>query len=267
MSSLIEIQDLQADEIYRLWDIAGRQHHATHMGDVGWSFEGSGVRTRTTFLQAFSRLGLKYVELPNLLKSGERPVDLAGYLDPFYVLYVIRESDHERLRQFAQASERPVINAMTNREHPCEVLSDAYFVHSSVKPIGEAKVLLWGPITNVLRSWHSLAKVMGLKLYYYGPEPGLQEGPLYAQIDLENNHKLDVVVTDGWPDGFRNPHFSLTLDHLEQLGRPKLLPCPPFTIGEELAFDPRAYSGFTGYDQKRILTRVQMAIIQYLLND
>jgi len=49
------------------------------------------------------------------------------------------------------------------------------------------------------------------------------------------------------------------------MGLPVLLPTPPFTIGEELAFDPATYAGFSGYDQKAYLLPVQKAIFRYVL--
>lgn len=49
------------------------------------------------------------------------------------------------------------------------------------------------------------------------------------------------------------------------MGKPRLLPTPPFSIGRELAFDPLTYSGFTGYAQKEWLLRVQTAILSFLM--
>jgi ornithine carbamoyltransferase len=96
-------------------------------------------------------------ELPNFLTSDERASDLAGYLDPFYDIYVIRAANHARLAEFASASRRPVINAMSDSGHPCEVLTDAYFIDTELMPLEQARICLWGPPTNVFRSWHELA--------------------------------------------------------------------------------------------------------------
>jgi len=121
---LIQIKDLSASDIRSIWRLASKPS-APSKGNVAWSFEGNGIRTRTSFIQAFRELNLSFVELPNLLKTHERVADLAGYLDPFYDIYVIRDSNHERLTEFANASRRPVVNAMTSLGHPCEVLTDA----------------------------------------------------------------------------------------------------------------------------------------------
>jgi ornithine carbamoyltransferase len=52
---------------------------------------------------------------------------------------------------------------------------------------------------------------------------------------------------------------------LYALGKPKLLPTPPFSIGREIALDPLLYKGFMGYEQKLDLMTVQKAILSYLM--
>jgi ornithine carbamoyltransferase len=60
---------------------------------------------------------------------------------------------------------------------------------------------------------------------------------------------------------------SLTKGYLEQMGLPLLLPTPPFTIGQELDFDPLTYANFAGYEQKLCLLKVQKAIIRYVIEE
>jgi hypothetical protein len=55
------------------------------------------------------------------------------------------------------------------------------------------------------------------------------------------------------------------LNHLDAMGKPKLLPTPPFSIGREIALDPLQYKGFMGYEQKIDLLTVQKAILSYLM--
>ena len=125
--NLIDLSQLNAERVRAIWALVDTPCQPLQ-GKVAWSFEGNGIRTRTSFIQAFQELGLSFVELPNLLKTPERAADLAGYLDPFYDVYVVRESNHQRLAEFAFASQRPVINAMSSLGHPCEVLTDAFYI-------------------------------------------------------------------------------------------------------------------------------------------
>jgi ornithine carbamoyltransferase len=260
--NLIRIADLSAADVRAIWRLVAQP--ATPLaGTVAWSFEGNGIRTRTTFIQAFRELGLAFTELPNLLKTGERTCDLAGYLDPFYAMYVVRESNHARLAEFAAASRRPVINAMSSDGHPCEVLTDAYYVDTELKPLAGARVCLWGPPTNVLRSWHELAALLGFRLTH-ACDAAFHQATPGVQFTEACPTDIDIVITDGWPSGVDAPAWSLTEAHLAHLGQPKLLPTPPFTIGRELAFDPLHYAGFTSYRQKELLLPVQKAILRYL---
>ncbi|HSW04965.1 ornithine carbamoyltransferase [Aquabacterium sp.] len=259
---LLRLSDLSSADVRAIWKLV-HSPAGPMTGTVAWSFEGNGIRTRTSFIQAFRNLGLAFTELPNLLKTAERPCDLAGYLDPFYTMYVIRESNHSRLAEFAAASRRPVINAMSNEGHPCEVLADAYFIDTALLPLQHARICLWGPPTNVLRSWHELAAVLDIPLVhvcaarFHEPQPKLRfvETPPAA---------ADIVITDSWPSGIEDPSGSLTEQHLARMGHPRLLPTPPFSIGRELSFDPLAYAGFVGYQQKELLLPVQTAIVRHV---
>jgi ornithine carbamoyltransferase len=258
---VIHLSDLSAQDIESIWSLVETPDISIN-GTVAWSFEGNGIRTRTTFIQAFRDLGLQFTEVPNLLKTGERVEDLAGYMDPFFSAYVIRDSNHERLAFFAKASSRPVINAMSKFGHPCEVLTDAYYIDRSVKPLKDATVCLWGPITNVFRSWHELSAVLGIKVVHVCSE---QYHDRASSVDFTTKSPAhaDVVITDAWPTGTEDEAIPLTQDHLSAMGRPALIPTPPFTVGRELLFDPLHYAGFVGYMQKKLLLPVHKAIIRH----
>lgn len=261
---LINLADLSSADIRAIWRMA-EQSSSPLAGNVAWSFEGNGIRTRTAFTQAFRTLGLAFTELPNLLKTSERTCDLAGYLDPFYDIYVIRESNHERLSEFAEASRRPVINAMSSAAHPCEVLTDAYFINARIKPVEQARVCLWGPPTNVFRSWYELADRLRIQLVHVCDARYHTELP-HVSFTESADLGADVVITDAMSTDSGMVVRGLTEQHLASMGNPALLPTPPFSIGRELLFDPTAYSGFTGYEQKHLLVSIQAAIIRYLLN-
>ena len=255
MNKFIDTQSLKSETIAQIWSLVSAVDMPVAVGHVAFSFQGSGTRTRTTFLQAISHLGLDSIELPIFLDTKERPQDLAGYLDPFYSLYIIRYNDHDRMKSFSDASQRPVINAMSSLEHPCEALSDAYWFQTTVKPLEQANIVLWGPPTNVLRSWANVARACGANVkHIYKVTEALPEN-------------VDLVVTDGWPQMYTDQDSSLTIGCLEQMGMPLLLPTPPFTIGQELDFDPLTYANFAGYEQKLCLLEVQKAIIRYVIEE
>lgn len=260
---LLDINDLTKTDIHHIWKNVTEQPKKRINANIAWSYEGNGIRTRTSFLQAFQRLGLSHIELPNFLKTKESAQDLAGYMDSFYSMYVLRDGNHKRMADFAKASKRPVINAMSSEAHPCEVLTDGYFLDTHYKSITEARILLWGPTTNVFQSWHALSRALGLHLTHFCPLK------YHTQTDVSYVDKLteqyDVIITDAWPTGFSDTNFSLSVETLLELGSPMLLPTPPATTGNEVSFAPCDYDHFSGYAQKSLLLPVQAAIISYLL--
>ena len=261
---LLDINNLDKEDIYQIWEGVSEEGSRKHKGNIAWSFEGNGIRTRTTFIQAFQRLGLSYVELPNFLKTGESVQDLAGYMDPFYSMYIIRDNSHERMVEFANSTERPIINAMSSEAHPCEVLTDAFYLESKYGSLQQLRILLWGPATNVFKSWHSLAEVLGLNLIHYCPKEqhNTQNGVIYTDSP---NDRYDVVITDAWPSSFSDEKYALSQNKLIDLDSPELLPTPPVTVGKELLFVPSSYDKFAGYSQKKLLLPVQKSIVSHML--
>ncbi|EAR11301.1 ornithine carbamoyltransferase [Reinekea blandensis] len=266
MKSLIDITDLTRQEILNIWARADQQPapFANNTVNVAWSFEGNGIRTRTTFVQSFQSLDASYVELPNLLKTQESVIDLAGYLDPFYDLYVIRDRQHDRLQAFAEASTRPVINAMSSLAHPCEVLTDAAYLAHRFGNLENLRILLVGPLTNVFRSWHALAAVFGCTVTHACPKD-YQDSHSAVRYLESITGTYDVVITDAWPEAFNDRAYQLTPQRLADLGNPVLLPTPPVSVGRELAEPLSGYPTFAGYQQKAWLLPVQRAIISQMI--
>ncbi len=265
MQALLDINDLTGNAVDEIWSLLESDSSSALNGvNVAWSFEGNGIRTRTTFLQAFHDLGCRYVELPNLLKTTESVADLAGYLDPFYDIYVIRESNHQRLAQFSAHTCKPVINAMSSDAHPCEVLTDGYYLSKQFAVLQDVKILLWGPPTNVFNSWHALAQVMDLNMTHYCPGNYHTDTRCVTYVD-QLKGKFDVVITDAWPAAFNDSNYSLSAEHIIELGAPLLLPTPPVTVGRELVSALQDMPSFAGYRQKALLLSVQKAIIRFCL--
>ena len=266
MLNLLEIDSLSQEDILQIWQNVTDSKKKPLNADIAWSFEGNGIRTRTTFVQAFQKLGAKYVELPNFLKTNESVEDLAGYMDSFYSMYVIRDSNHQRMKDFSEATTKPVINAMSDEAHPCEVLTDAYWLSLRFSNLHNLRILLWGPTSNVFKSWHSLSRVLSLDVTHYCPrEFHLSDTGVHYTDNLTS--KYDVVITDAWTSGFSDSKYCLSENDLETIGNPLVLPTPPVTIGNELQMPISQIGNFAGYSQKALLLPVQMEIISYLLNN
>lgn len=272
MKQLISIAELTLDSINQIFSTAQKRDNQQNKFDgltCAYSFEGNSLRTRATFLKALTDLGLTAIDLPNLLKTKEEKLDLAGYLDQWIDIYVIRESNHESLRAFAASSQKPVINAMSSKGHPCEVLSDAFYIQEYFNGLNQLKFCIVGCPTNVLNSWVELCELLSLNYVRVIPdgftESSKRSNKVTSSLD-EGISQADVILTDGYPETWSNQDYQITRNKLELASNGALLiPCPPFDTTKEVSRDAINSKYFAGYQQKRCLYHVQSAIIEILL--
>ncbi len=273
MRQLTSIQDITCQDVLKILDCAEHFINGERLNFRGltcaYSFEGNSLRTRATFLKALNALQIQAIELPNLLKTKETKHHLAGYLDNWLDLFIIRESNHAELKNFAEASRRPVINAMSGYEHPCEVLADLFSVRQHFGTLKDLKFCLVGPTTNVLRSWALLCEKMGLDYIQVIPaefqsDPSISN---HATIQLQEGIRdANVILTDSWPENFNDHNYQITPEALKQaFPEAWLIPCPPFDTQREVSQQAIESNYFAGYDQKSCLYPVQSAIITALL--
>ena len=268
---LLSIQTLSVDIIQDIFHLARKLKNGYQPSFAGstsaYSFEGNSLRTRATFLKALARLRMTAIELPNLLKTEEDKAHLAHYLDQWIDLYIIRESQHEILELFAQASQRPVINAMSAQAHPCEALSDAFFLWERFGDLRQLKICLVGPATNVLRSWRELCELLHIAYVQVQPqqEQNVPEENMTHSL-VEGIQAANVILTDRWPEGRFDLEYQVTLETLRSAAPHALvIPCPPFDTAQEIHPEVIASPYFAGYEQKRDLYAVHQAILVYLL--
>lgn len=272
---IITINDLLPAEIEQVFDLADRSDSLAFPRSAGLtactSFEGNSIRTRATFVKALADLGITPVEVPNLLKTGEDMRHLAGYMDSWMDLYILRDRDHERMAAFAAASVKPVINAMTGLAHPCEVLADLYSIQKEKGDVRRLRYCVLGPPTNVLMSWQRIGQVMGLDMIHVlppGTAPEMPPGSSVTHHKADGLTGADVILTDAWPQGFFDPSLQLTLADLAA-AKPDawVIPCPPFNVAQEIHADVIDSHYFAGYAQKRYLYHVQKALITFALKE
>ncbi len=273
MKRLLSIRETAAEEIERIFTLAHKIQTGSQPKLKGfscaYSFEGSGIRTRSTFLKALAHLEMTAIELPNLLKSKEERKHMAGYLDQWIDIYIIREQNHEAIENFAQASARPVVNAMSAKGHPCEVLSDAFSLRARNGGLEQLRFCIVGPPTNVLNSWTELCEVLGLDYVRVMPAQFIPQGAAHRTPSLQEGlHGADVVLTDSWPESFNDLTYQVTRDKLRNASKDVIvIPCPLFNTSQEVSQDVIDPPHFAGYEQKRSLYVVQMAVIATLLSE
>lgn len=214
-------------------------------------------------------MGLQPITFPSeTLDKSEDLVDVVGYLSSWVRLMVVRHPDISVLQRLADANILPVINAMTDVNHPCEVLSDLYALSQEADPFG-LRFLFVGADGNIARAWWEAAEALGLDVVQSCPAelrvPGMPwNGELKTAIT-----EADVVITDG--SGIHAEALTpyrvtgAVLDAAPPGVR--LAPCPPFVRGREVSADAIEHAAFVGYGFKQYLKPVQQAVMSRVLGE
>ena len=136
-------------------------------------FDKPSLRTRTTFEIAIRELGGHLIVLPPDVALGRRePVeDVARNLERWVDAVVIRTFSQDVLRQFASAARRlHVVNALTDREHPCQAIADFLTLREHVGPLRGRTVAYVGDGNNVATSLAHAAAMLGVHFHVASPE-------------------------------------------------------------------------------------------------
>lgn len=132
MRELIRLTDYSKSDIYEIFEIAddllkGKYKNFFKGKTVVMFFPNTSIRTRVTFEKGVYLLGGQAVLFPTeTLDKKEDLQDVFGYLSNWADVLVIRHKDIHVLEKIARYSSVPVINAMTDVNHPCEIISDLY---------------------------------------------------------------------------------------------------------------------------------------------
>lgn len=135
---LLSLADLSVDELLELLDLAAQLKSGAVtlkcQKTLGLMFYKASTRTRVSFSSAMYRLGGQVLDLnPSVtqVSRGEPLADTARVLDRYLDILAIRTFDQRDLETFAQYAKIPIINALSDLEHPCQVLADLQTVQES----------------------------------------------------------------------------------------------------------------------------------------
>ena len=215
---------------------------------VALIFEKPSTRTRISFDVGVRQMGGQTMVLSGAdmqLGHGETIADTARVLSRYVDLIMIRTFEEQTLLEMAEYADVPVINGLTNRTHPCQIMADVMTYEEHRGPIAGRKVVWSGDGNNVFASFAHAAGQLGFDLTFTGPET---LDPEHAWLDfaavkghpitIERNPELavrgaDLVVTDTWvsmhdPQSARERrHNQLrpyqVSEHLMSLARPDAL--------------------------------------------
>ncbi|MBT3053969.1 MAG: ornithine carbamoyltransferase [Candidatus Thiodiazotropha sp. (ex Codakia orbicularis)] len=215
----LSLLDLSSDELHALIRRASELKRIQHRGDIhtplkgknlGMIFEKSSTRTRVSFEVGMSQLGGHALFLSprdTQLGRGEPIEDSARVLSRMLDIIMIRTYDQSVLERFAAHSKVPVINALTDLFHPCQLLADiqTYFEHRG--DIRDKRVAWIGDGNNMCHSYINAAKRFDFHLNIacpegYDPDPTVLQAAK-EQVSIVRDPLLaaedaDLIVTDVW---------------------------------------------------------------------
>tara|TARA_A100001391_G_scaffold177711_2_gene141851 strand:- start:413 stop:1318 length:906 start_codon:yes stop_codon:yes gene_type:complete len=181
-----------------------KQPLAGHM--VALIFEKPSTRTRVSFDVGVRQMGGQTMVLSGAdmqLGHGETIADTARVMSRYVDLIMIRTFEEQTLLEMAEHASVPVINGLTNRTHPCQIMADILTFEEHRGPIKGKKVVWSGDGNNVFASFAHAARQFEFDLVFTGPETLDPEPGLRAGITIERNPQkavegADLVVTDTW---------------------------------------------------------------------
>lgn len=275
----------RASELARLWrngempsTLAGKR--------IALWFEGSGFRNRLAFELGAKAMGGTVAHVPGELGVDEPIEDVVGYLQNWFSMLVLRVKRHEALLDLANRSSIPVINARTDKGHPCEVLGDLMYMRERRSTLDGLRVVFVGETTNLGMSWLEAAAVLPISVTQvspqgYGVAPEIlahlrdgAAGELRVSHDLESAITgADILYTDSWPSAASPDEaaairekflpYQITQHHLTMLSEDGVfLPCPPVTRGEEVSEEAMLSGRCENHAAKACLVHVQNAILE-----
>jgi ornithine carbamoyltransferase len=294
----LAVSDLSAVELQNLLGRAAEIKHQLHAGNppalfhgrvLAMVFEKSSTRTRVSFESGMAKLGGHAIFLSprdTHLGRGEPVEDTARIISRMADAIVVRTFAHERIEKFAAHSLVPVINALTDYQHPCQLLAD---VQTYVEHRGDiaGRTVVWvGDGNNMCNSFIEAAERFDFTLRVAGP-PGYEpDGQLIAssgaRVELfhdapEAVRDADLIVTDVWASMGQEEEQARRLAdfsgfqvnaQLLSAARPDTLVmhCLPAHRGEEISTEVLEGPNSVVWDEAENRLHAQMALLEFLLS-
>ncbi len=223
---IVSIDDLSREELLQLIDTAmrlkdelyvGQSHEVLHAKTLGMIFEKPSLRTRVAFETAMTQLGGHAIYLgPNDIKLGKRETteDIARVLSSMVDVVMARVFAHKTVEDLAKYSKVPVINALSDFEHPTQIVGDMLTIKEKFGGFHGLKLAFIGDGNNVAHSLMLAGAKLGMHVVVASPkgyEPSSKILNRCAELSKETGAKVeaiddpneaadnaDVVYTDVW---------------------------------------------------------------------
>ncbi len=296
---LITLAEWSSDEILGVLDFAdalkskqksGVPHRLLEGKTLAMIFEKPSLRTRLTFQTGMFQLGGATVLMDMRLGERESVPDVARNLGRWVDGIMARTFSHDHVQQLAQYAAVPVINALTDLHHPCQILADAQTLRERLgRGFDSIKLAFVGDGNNVFHSWADFAARVPFNLTLvcppgYEPDPGIlaqaratAKGELVVTHDIDAGVKdADAVYTDVWASMgqedealTREKAFAPYQVNAALMGKARpnalFMHCLPAHRGSEVTDDVIDGPGSVVFDQAENRLHAQKAVMATLM--
>ena len=219
----LAVTDFSKDEIYETFRIAkqlkadvkaGKEHHYFANQTMAMVFAKPSLRTRVSFETGMVQFGGHALYLgPNDISIGSRESvkDIARVISRYNNWIMARLFKHEHILEMAKYASSPVINGLTDYNHPCQIMADMLTIHEHRGAVEGQKVVFIGDGNNVCNSFLNFASVVPYHFVLaapegYDPDPATLERARAAGLSkievirdpVEAAKDADVLYTDVW---------------------------------------------------------------------
>lgn len=233
-------------------------------------FDKLSTRTRMSFDLAMKQLGGHTIVMTqdNMQLGGAESIESTAKVMSRYVDGImIRMSDHATVEELAEHSDVPVINAMTDASHPCQIMADIMTIEEKLDGIHGKKIAWFGDDNNVSNTYEEIASIFGFNFVMATP---------FNDISAEEAaNNADVIVTDTWvslgQDDKVLEKFTPYQVNAELMAHAKddaiFMHCLPIHEWEEVSEEVAKSSASVIYDEAENRLHVQKAILAWCLED
>tara|TARA_B110000014_G_C20086152_1_gene568101 strand:- start:29 stop:943 length:915 start_codon:yes stop_codon:yes gene_type:complete len=219
----LHISDYKAEELWEIMELAKsvkekfrNRENYTHFKNksLAMIFAKPSARTRVSFETGFEWMGGHALFLgPNDIGIGKREAikDISRVFSRYNDMIMARLFEHEHIIELAEHSSIPIINGLTDYNHPCQIMTDIFTVWENLGNIENIKIVYMGDGNNIVHSWLHLA--MRLPLHFvcccpenYKPDEKTVQDAINAGVStIEISHNpveavkdADMIYTDVW---------------------------------------------------------------------
>ena len=296
----LHISDYDADDIWEILHLAKELKTKFHGKDnykpfqdrsLAMIFAKPSARTRVSFETGFEWMGGHALFLgPNDIGIGKREAikDISRLFSRYNDVIMARLFDHQHIIELAQYADIPVINGLTDYNHPCQIIADIFTVWEHRGNLEDLKIAYLGDGNNIVHSWLQLATKFPMHFVCSGPkgyEPDMETVQMVEDGGLssyELSHEpfsavkdADVIYTDVWASMGQKEEaeererifepFQVNGALLNSTGKETLfMHCLPAERGREVTDEVMESKNSIVFDQAENRMHAQNAIMVYL---